>query len=270
MSDLPTDKTTRTLAARSVSDVLRSCAAPLGVPVGYLESSRVRSVSRTADDDNVVRTFTRGPVALVSLPNAARCEFELDDASLRELIALTEGDASAGRVVLQGVQLEIDGDPAPVFAADALTLDDPRPHARAMLVYDPSPVAMSMLRHDVSADEWSRGGGDMPAMHRVGALAGGVLVALASIEEPRDHIARARVVVSPGQRRRGLGRLALATLASNVVKRGLIPYAHIAHDADAERALARSVGFVPFARTLTLRVSTVGDAMPSMPVNAQG
>lgn len=269
MSDLPTDQPTRTLAARSVSDVLRSCAAPLGVPVGYLESSRVRSVLRE-DEDSAVRTFTRGPVALVSLPNPARSEFELDEESLRELIALTEGDATTGRVVLQGVQLEIDGDPAPVFAADAVTLADPRPHTRAMLVYDPSPATMSMLRHDVSAEEWSRGGCDMPALHRVGVLAGGVLVALASIEEPRDHIARARVVVAPGQRRRGLGRLALATAASNVVKRGLIPYAHIAQDADAERGLARSVGFVPFARTLTLRVSTVGDAMPTSPARANG
>ena len=255
MSDLRTNSLPRMLAARSVSDVLRSCAVPMGVPVAYLESARVTSVTRETGDEAVVHTFAREGVALVSLPSSDSCEFDLDDQSVQELIALTRSEADpTAVVVLNGVRLELDDEAAAVVVADGETLGRTKPHVPAALVYDPRPMALDMLRHDVSAADWSKGGGDLPSQHRVGALAGGVLVALASAGAAREHIARIRVVVAPGQRRRGLGRLVLDTLAANIVKRGVIPYGRLAQGDVASHALSQCVGFVPFARALTLRV----------------
>ncbi len=228
----------------------------MGVPVAYLESARVTSVTRETGDDSVVHTFTRGPVALVSLPSVTVAGFDLNEESVQELIALTRNETDLGNAVtLNGVRLEIHEEAASLVAADGATLGRTKPHVPAALVYDPRPMALDMLRHDVSAVDWAKGGADMPSKHRVGALAGGVLVALASVDMPTEHIARVRVVVAPGQRRRGLGRLVLDTLAANIVKQGLIPYARLAEGDVAGSALAASVGFVPFARALTLRVS---------------
>lgn len=256
MSDPSTHTPPRALAARSVADVLRSCAVPMGVPVAYLESARVSSVTREAGSDAVVHTFARGSVALVSLPSSDAGALDLDDQAVHELIALTRSEANPGAVVtLNGVRLELDDEAASLVVADGTTLVRTKPHVPAALVYDPRPMALDMLRHDVSAADWSKGGADIPSRHRVGALAGGVLVALASVDMPSEHIARVRVVVAPGQRRRGVGRLVLDTLAANVVKQGLIPYARLAEGDAAGHALAASVGFVPFARALTLRVS---------------
>lgn len=256
MSDPSANLLPRTLASRSVSDVLRSCAVPMGVPVAYLESVRAASVMRETGGEAVVHTFARGPVAIVSLPNSGACDLDLDEQAVHELIALTRSDADPASVVtLNGVRLELDDEAASVVVADGETLGRTRPHVPAALVYDPGQMALDMLRHDVSAADWSKGGGDLPSQHRVGALAGGVLVALASAEAASGHIARIRVVVATGQRRRGLGRLVLDTLAGNIVKRGLIPFARLAQGDDAAQALATNVGFVPFARALTLRVS---------------
>lgn len=264
MSDPATEFPSRSLAPRSVADVLRSCAAPLGVPVGYLEVQRVASVLREAGDEAEVRTFARGAVALVSLPSVDVHALDLDESSVQELIALTRNDASPGSiVVVNGVRLEIDEDPASLLAADAGTIDTSRRFPPAALVYDPKPTVLDMLRNDVSREDWAKGGGDLESPHRVGALAGGALVALASVETPLHHTARVRVVVARGQRRRGLGRLVLSTLATNVLRQGLIPHARLAHGDAGARALAASVGFVPFARTLTLRVSTVSDQQPA-------
>ncbi len=256
MSDPNTDTVPRMLAPRSVADVLRSCAVPMGVPVAFLESARVSSVTREVGDDAVVHTFARGPVALVSLPNSDACDVDLDEQHVHELIGLTRNEEDPEAVVtINGVRLELDDEAATVVVADGATLVRTKPHVPAALVYDPRPMALDMLRHDVSAADWSKGGADLPSPHRVGALAGGVLVALASVEAASEHIARIRVVVATGQRRRGLGRLVLDTLASNIVKRGLIPYGRLAQGDAAGHALAAGVGFVPFARALTLRVS---------------
>lgn len=264
MSDHATEFSSRMLAPRSIADVLRSCAAPLGVPVGYLEMQRVAAVSREAEDVPEVRTFARGAVALVSLPNMDEYTLDLDEQAVQELIALTRNEATPGSVVVvNGVRLEIDEDPAALLVADAGTIDTTRRFPPAALVYDPRETVLDMLRNDVSREDWVKGGGDITSPHRVGALAGGALVALASVETPLHHTARLRVVVARGQRRRGLGRLVLSTLATNVVRQGLIPHVRLAHVDAAAHGLSASVGFVPFARTLTLRVSTVRDQEPA-------
>ena len=258
MSDLSIDAKSVMLAKRSVADVLRSWAVPLGCPVSYLERQGVVSVERDVDEEREVRIFTRGDLAVVSMPSADARDFDLGNNEINELVELTRRGAEPGAVVImRGTMLVIGDEPASVAVLDYNTFRAAINPARAVIAYDPRPDVMDMLRHKVSAVDWEKGGGLFVSPHRVGALAGGVLVALASVSTADGHLARVRVVVAPNFRRRGLGGLVLQKLAKHVLVEGLLPVARIATTDIAAQTLADATGFVHFARALTMRITAV-------------
>lgn len=249
------------LADRSIADALRSCAMPLGCPVGFLERHRVASVERVGDDEMVVRTFVRDAVGVVSVPCDEEVDLGLDPADVQELITLTRLEAAPGSVIeLRSARLTVGDDPAAVALLDECTIA-PSPRVAGMLVYDPRRDVLDMLRHDVSPWEWNEGGGNVDSPHRVGALQGGVLVALATVDAPDGRLARVRVLVSPRHRRMGYGRVVLHALVRHVLSQGFIPFVRLAVGDLAARALASTVGFVSFARSLTLHVTHVGSGV---------
>ncbi len=251
------------LANRSVADALRSCAVPLGCPVGFLEQQRVATVERLYSDELVVRTFVRDAVGVVSVPCEDEVDLGLDPADVQELLSLTRLEAAPGSVIeLRGARLTVGDDPAAVELLDECTIA-PSPRVAGTLVYDPRRDVLDMLRHDVSAREWNDAGGNVDAPHRVGAMQGGVLVALATVDAPHGRLARVRVLVSPQYRRRGYGRVVLHALVRHVLSQGFTPLARLAVGDLAARALATTVGFVAFARSLTLRVTHVGSGAPA-------
>jgi len=240
-------------AERSIADALRSCAVPLGCPVGYLESPRVSRHRRPGNDHGDILTFSRGEVGVVSLPSAEHLECSLDDAAIDELLEVTRRDVPVGATVeVCGAAFTIGGDPVTLTMADNRTLQVSVP-PRAALVYDPRAAVLDDLRSEVTPFEWHAGGGDLEGVRRVGALAGGALVALATVEQPMGRLARMRVIVSPSSRRRGFGRVVLDQLARRVLGEGFLPYGRLAAGDPAAHALATGVGFVDFARSLTLR-----------------
>jgi GNAT superfamily N-acetyltransferase len=223
--------------------------------VGYLEAPRVsrheRSGEANGEADGVIVTFARGEVGLVSLPAA---NASLDDDAIEELIDVTRLDEALGRTLaVRGLTLAIDEDSVTLTVADRRTLR-PTPSACAAIVHDPAPAVLDDLRGEVAPLEWRDGGGDTAGTLRVGALAGGVLVALATAERPMGRLARLRVVVSPAFRQRGYGRLVLHALARRVLNEGFLPFGRLAVGNLAAHALAAGVGFVDFARSLTMRV----------------
>ncbi len=222
--------------------------------MGYLEAPRVTRHERVAEDDGVIVTFARGEVGLVSLPPVGPTDSSLDDDAIEELIEVTRLDETLGRTVaVRGLTLAIDEDSVTLTVADRRTLRR-SPSARAAIVHDPAPAVLDDLRSEVAPLEWRDGGGDTEGTLRVGALAGGVLVALATAERPIGRLARLRVVVSPTFRQRGYGRLVLHALARRVLNEGFLPFGRLAVGNLAAHALAAGVGFVDFARSLTMRV----------------
>ncbi len=253
------------LAQRSVSDALRSWALLLDCPVGYLEEQRVDWLERDSSDAPFVMTFVRGHVGLVSLPNADSRDFDLESDELQSLLAITRAETHVGETVqLRDAMLEVENEPSALAVVDHQTLTV-EPRVLASLVYDPRPAALDMLRHEVTPHDWHKGGGTVESPHRVGAISGGVLVALASVTRPVGQMARIRVVVAPTHRRRGFGRLVLRALARHVIDQGLLPFCRLAVNDVAARALASAVGFVSFAQSLTMRVTSIGsaDSVPS-------
>ena len=248
-------------AERSISDALRSLSIQMGCPVGYLQTQRVESHER-ADESPLLLTFARGAVGLVSLPSADACDhafsLDFDPDELSDLIAMTRAETVGGVLVQLGdTTLVVDDEPASLLIVDHETLSHAFP-STAALVYDPRPTVLDMLQHEVSTVDWQKGGGGMEAPHRVGLLVGGVLVALASVTQPIGHLARIRVIVAPTHRSRGLGRVVLQALARHVIDQGLLPFCRLAMNDLGARAMTSAVGFAQFARTLTLRVSTIG------------
>lgn len=246
------------LAERTIAEGLRSLAMPLGCPVAYLEQQRAAVVQRLcteSPDASVVRTFVRQDVGVVSLPCADQLPLTLDPADVQELIAFTRLEAEPGtHLTLGRAQLTVDVEPAGVRVGDAGTISEARATS-ATLVYEPGRAALDDLRSDVSHAEWHDNACEDSATYRVGALHGGMLVALASVERPHGQLARIRVLVAPGFRRSGLGRLVMRTLAQRVLAQGLFPYVRLTTTDLAARALSSTVGFVGFARTLTWRVT---------------
>lgn len=127
------------------------------------------------------------------------------------------------------------------------------PGASAVLVYGPAPILLDTLRFDVSAEEWQAiagvdQAGDVRDQLRVGALRGGVLVALATAAYPLGRLSRLRVLVNPAFRQVGLGHLVLHRAVQQVLREGLLPYATLVSTDLGARALARAVGFVNVSR----------------------
>ena len=259
MVHVPKHRPRSGLAERTIAEALRSLAMPLGCPVAYLEQQRAALVQRLcaeeASSPPVVRTFVRHDVGLVSLPCADQMPLTLDPADVQELIAFTRLEAEPGtKLTLGSARLTVKAEPAGVRIADAGTISEARA-CSAMLVYEPGRASLDELRSDVSHAEWDDHACEDSATHRVGAMHGGMLVALASVERPHGQLARIRVLVSPTFRQSGLGRLVMRTLAQRVLAQGLFPYVRLTTTDLAARALSSTVGFVGFARTLTWQVS---------------
>lgn len=133
------------------------------------------------------------------------------------------------------------------------------PAARAVLVYEPGRMLLDMMRFDVSAEEWAQCAlpatapeNDAPCTAmRVGAMSGGVLVALATADCPEGKLSRIRVLVTPNFRQRGLGHLVLHRAVQALLQEGLLPYARLTTMDLGARALARAAGFVNVTRSLT-------------------
>lgn len=157
--------------------------------------------------------------------------------------------------------------PVPALGTDELlALVDDRtltaePLAKAMLVYAPAPMLLDTLRFDVSNEEWSPFASSRDdvagAVLRVGAMRGGVLVALAAADRPEGRLSRLRVLVSPAFRHIGLGHLVLHRTVRAMLYDGLLPYARLATTDLGARALARAVGFVNITRSLGLGEMTL-------------
>ena len=255
MRDVSREYRSPGLAERTVGVALRSFAQIMGCPVAYLERPRAVTVERLHDPQPVVRTFLREAIGVVSVPNPEAVALALDPAQVQELLALTRQDVAAGATLaVRAARLVVSSDPASVSVVDDQTLGV-EPRHTAMLVYDPTSDAVDELRHDVGDPAWRANGAPSLVTRCVGALRGGSLVALASAEAAEGRLSRIRVLVAPGFGGAGIGELVLHALARLVLQDGLVPYVRLAATDLTARAMARTVGFVTFARGLTLQVT---------------
>jgi GNAT superfamily N-acetyltransferase len=181
----------------------------------------------------------------------------------RPRIALAERTVSEALRVFapRGVGVGLRHAPTPTGALrqdEMLAMVDDRtltgePGTNAVMVYAPAPMLLDTLRCDVTPAEWEGIAGnastsDARDQLRVGALRGGVLVALATAALPEGRLSRLRVLVNPAFRQLGLGHLVLHRAVQQLLHDGLLPYATLVSTDLGARALARAVGFVNVSR----------------------
>jgi GNAT superfamily N-acetyltransferase len=117
-------------------------------------------------------------------------------------------------------------------------------------------TAVERLGTACTPTEWAHGGGALADTPAVGVFHEALLVAMASYEVWGGRLAHIAVVTHPAFRRRGLGRAAVARLIVHLGEQRVIPqYRTLASNVAALR-VATSLGFVPYARSMAVRLHT--------------
>jgi GNAT superfamily N-acetyltransferase len=122
--------------------------------------------------------------------------------------------------------------------------------------------ALAALRAACAPDEWEHGGSDPAAGPAagpvVGAFADGGLAAVAGYEVWGGRLAHIAVVTHPRQRGRGHGAAAVSALVRSALGAGLVPQYRTLEANRSSAAIARRLGFVPYAVSLAVRLGAAG------------
>lgn len=111
------------------------------------------------------------------------------------------------------------------------------------------------LREHASAEAWRHANLEAAEPPLFGCALAGEVAAAAGFERLAERVAHIGVLTDPRHRSRGLGRSVVQAAAAHALELGLLPqYQTLASNAPALR-IAESLGFEPFATTLTARFS---------------
>ena len=163
-------------------------------------------------------------------------------ADLRALLGARAGDAIGPAVVSY-----VDPTPDHGLAADS--------NVRVLHPSEPAHrTAVERLSTACTPTEWAHGGSALEVTPAFGAFHGAFLVAMASYEVWGERLAHIAIVTHPDFRGRGFGRAAVARLTAYLGDQRLIPqYRTLATNVAALR-VATSLGFVPYARSMAVRL----------------
>ncbi|HTO09310.1 MAG TPA: GNAT family N-acetyltransferase [Myxococcota bacterium] len=126
----------------------------------------------------------------------------------------------------------------------------PQPVVRVTSAHDP---ALAALRAAVRAEEWRHANLEAAEPPLFAWAHEGALASASGFQRLLDSVAHVGVVTDPRARSRGLGRRVVQAAAAHAFGLGLlVQYQTLAANAPALR-IAESLGFVPFARTLSAR-----------------
>lgn len=229
----------------------------LGVSRDALRPSVPRAVPHTSADGDAglggyagMYAQSFGAAPLVSLPSALLRRFGGLAAE-----AARDGLVDDGRwrgVFGDGVERVIG--PAWIAYADARTFRPPVSGARVRPLEGADRPALEALQRAVTPVEWEHGGSEWGGAPLIGAFDGGALAAVAGYEVWGGCIAHLAIVTHPAHRRKRLGTAAVALAARTALDLGLIPQWRALADNTGSVALARALGFVPYAASLAVRL----------------
>jgi RimJ/RimL family protein N-acetyltransferase len=165
-------------------------------------------------------------------------------ADLRALLGARAGDAIGPAVVSY-----VDSTPDHRIASDN--------DVRVLLPSEAAHrTAVEQLCTACTPTEWAHGGSGLTDTPAVGVFHEGFLVSMASYNVWGERLAHIAIVTHPNFRGRGFGRAAVARLTAYLGNQGLIPqYRTLAANVAALR-VATSLGFVPYARSMAVRLHT--------------
>jgi GNAT superfamily N-acetyltransferase len=202
------------------------------------------------DDYQGIFGFRRGVTAIISVPPDRLRHWQAVLAG----ITVAEVDDPVVMAQLCGLPLSRAIGPAPLTYADAATLR-PLPTAGTRLLTTDDEAVHETLAAACDPAEWAHGGSAFDVLPLVGRFVADNLVALAGYERWGEQIAHIAVITHPAHRRRGYGAEAVSLLAETVVARGMIAQYRTLRANTAAVKLGATLGFIPYAETLALRLS---------------
>jgi GNAT superfamily N-acetyltransferase len=121
------------------------------------------------------------------------------------------------------------------------------------LLTDRDEAALLRLREACGAEDWDESGLGAEGQPHFGCFVGEELAAagMLFINGPLRNIG---VVTQPAHRRQGYGRAVVSAMSAYAIAEGAIPHYQALGTNDASLALARSLGFVRYARSLAVRL----------------
>lgn len=142
--------------------------------------------------------------------------------------------------------------PAFIGYADRATLPSvPRSIARLLTPQDLS--ALVQLQLACSVIEWEHGGSEIGPQPMAGVEVDNQLVAVAGYEIWGGDIAHIAVITHPHYRNGGYGRAVVHLIAAEALRHGLIPQYRTLSTNTPSMAIARSIGFLPYAYSMAVR-----------------
>jgi GNAT superfamily N-acetyltransferase len=143
--------------------------------------------------------------------------------------------------------------PALVAYADAATLR-PLPTTGTRLLTALDEEAHAALESACDPTAWAHGGSEFALLPLAGRFVREQLVALAGYELWGEQIAHIAVITHPAHRGQGYGAEVVSLLAETVIARGMIAQYRTLRANTPSVRLGASLGFVPFAETLAVRL----------------
>jgi GNAT superfamily N-acetyltransferase len=138
----------------------------------------------------------------------------------------------------------------------------PVPSGKARPLIPGDRKAFDMLRTACSVQEWESGGNDFRPSSMIGVFESGGLAALASYELWGARIAHISIVSHPLLRGRGYAATAVSALIKIVLERGLVPQYRTLETNKPSMAVARGLGFVQYATSFAVRLSSLKPSQP--------
>ncbi len=239
------------LGPSSLAAITRYWAGFFGRPAASLVAPGVQIVPHAElEHYRGVFCLQRGAATLVSVPPDRPGDWQARLAPLGA-DALMDAAAMAGQLGVAPAQVI---GPAAVAYADAAALRPlPAVGTRPLTALDEQ--AHMALKAACSPLEWAHGGSELELLPLVGRFARGQLVALTGYELWGEQIAHSAVVTHPAHRGRGYGAEAVSLLAEQVIARGMIAQYRTLRANTPSLRLGASLGFVPFAQTLAVRLT---------------
>ena len=165
-------------------------------------------------------------------------------ADLRALFGARAGDAIGPAVVSY-----VDSTPNHRLAADG--------DVRVLLPSEPAHrSAVEQLCAACTPTEWAHGGSALADTPAFGVFHEAALVAMASYEVWGERLGHIGILTHPNFRGRGFGRAAVARLTAYLGDQRLVPQYRTLATNVAARRVAASLGFVPYARSMAVRLRT--------------
>jgi RimJ/RimL family protein N-acetyltransferase len=238
------------LNVTSLAAITRYWASFFGRPAAALEQPGVRVLPHAElEEYRGIFAFHRDGTTLVSVPpdQVTRWEASLAGFPPGELL----DPARMARVA--GVpRAQVIG-PAIVAYADAASLR-PLPPVGTRLLTALDEEAHGALAAACDPTEWEHGGSEFELLPLAGRFARERLVALAGYERWGEQIAHIAVITHPAHRGQGYGAEAVSLLAETVIARGMLAQYRTLRANEPSLRLGASLGFLPFAETLAVRL----------------